>query len=406
MKKINIFKQALVVLLLTAIIINTGFIQLSNNSLYNYQWGLSNSGYAAIKKDIINNNYNVEVFDYLNSYVAFNNLKNNLYYFTSTDDQSFLLSKKGVDIQYNEAYDLYNSIKNKKEIVVAIIDTGIDINHECLKNSIWVNKKEIPNNFIDDDLNGYVDDYFGWNFYDDNNIVFVNQDVDIHGTHTAGIIASNYNKGMGIKGIASNDEYNVKLMPLKVLGINGKGSVSSLVNAIKYAYDKGARICNISLGFYNNNESLEQVISEYKDMLFVVAAGNGLNFVGYDIDIKKVYPASYNFDNIITVSSLSMDGMPFVSANYGSSVDIYAPGTYILSTIPLNRFGYLTGTSMAAPFATGVATMLLSINPELKPYEIKDIIKKTVTKSDDLHNSCNSNGYLNAYNAIKLLLGE
>lgn len=404
--KNSFFRHFLLIFLISVIIFNTGFIQLGSNNLYYYQWGLQNTGYAAIKKEVLTNNYSVNEFDFLESYVSFNNLKNNLSYFTTTNDQSFVLSKKGADINYNQAYTLYNSIKNKKEVVVAIIDSGVDINHECLKNNIWVNKKEIPNNFKDDDANGFIDDYFGWNFYDENNIVYVNQDIDIHGTHAAGIVAASYINGYGIKGIASSDEQKVKIMPIKVLGANGKGSVSSLVKAIKYAHDNGARICNISLGFYNDNSDLEEIISLYSDMLFVVAAGNGLNFVGYDIDAKKVYPASYNYDNVLTVSSLAMDGMPYVSGNYGSSVDIYAPGTYILSTIPLNKFGYLTGTSMAAPFATGVAAMLMSVKPSLTAIEVKEIIKTTVTQTEDLHNSCSSNGYLNAFNAIKRILVE
>ena len=390
------------VLSISSLILN-GNINIQSDSLFVYQWGLKNDGKLSLKQDVLHRNNNIEYFDINNSKSVFNGQDYNKMYFLNTDDQSFALAKTGIDIDYSNAYDLYKNVMTKNEVIVAVIDSGIDINHYELKNSIWINKKEIPSNGIDDDNNGYIDDINGYNFYDNNSYVYLNDIDDIHGTHAAGIIAAEQDNG-GIKGIAYNTQQTIKIMPLKILGENEKGKVTSLLEAIKYAHDNGAKICNISLGCYTKEPELENLIKGYSDMLFVVAAGNGARFVGYNIDDKQVYPASYNFLNLITVSTLLFDGTPYISGNFGLSVDVYAPGCYILSTIPNNRFGYLTGSSIACPFVTGVCAMMWSINKNLNPQKIKKIITDTVDKNENLSGYCFSGGSINAYRALSASL--
>lgn len=399
MKNKKIIKFLIILVLIITNLIITGYLNITGDPYVIYQWGLKNNGLASIKTEVLDNNSNLEYFDINNSRSVFNAQRDFITYFTNTDDKSFVMSKQGVDIDYENAYELYENTNGKQEIIVAVIDSGIDINHYELKNSIWYNQDEIPLNGIDDDNNGYIDDINGYNFYDNNAIVYTNPTDDIHGTHTAGIIASEHNNG-GIEGIAYNSSGLVKIMPIKILGNDGKGAVSSLLKAIEYAHQNGAKICNISLGCYTEEKELENIIKSYQDMLFVVAAGNGVRFVGYNIDEKPVYPASYNFLNVITVSTLSLDGTAYVSGNYGLSVDVYAPGVYALSTVPNNSFGYLTGSSIACPFVTGICAMLWCSKPDLNPQKIKKIILETVNKNENLNGYCFSGGNVNAYKAM------
>ena len=139
-------------------------------------------------------------------------------------------------------------------------------------------------------------------------------------------------------------------------------------------------------------------------MLFVVAAGNGSNYIGYDISVKDVYPASLNYDNVITVSNMSFDGKRYESANYGRKVTIFAPGTYILSTLPENKYGYITGSSIATPFVTAAAAMIMSIRDKIDIKNIKSILIESSTKIDELNNLCEAGGVLNLKEAIELAL--
>lgn len=250
-----------------------------------------------------------------------------------------------------------NAQKKDKHITIALIDSCVDISHEDLYDSIWNNEKEIPNNGIDDDNNGFVDDYYGWNFI--TNSPYVDQDIATieHGTHCAGIIAAKHN-GIGIQGILGN--YNVDLMILPILDKTdnkcGNIEIKRLVSAIKYAEKMGASICNISCTFPNSSKQLEKCIRN-SDMYFVVAAGNyEKQFVhGINLEKKKLYPASYNYDNIITVASVDCEGELSDFSNYGSKIiDICAPGEYIFSTLPHDKYGFQSGTSMATPIVTSI----------------------------------------------------
>ena len=157
----------------------------------------------------------------------------------------------GIDIGMSAAWNTYRN--NGREVIVAVVDTGVEYSHEDLKNRMWINTDEIPGNGIDDDWNGYTDDVHGWNFYDDNNIMYTEGDDD-HGTHCAGTIVADANNGVGIAGV--NQANNIKIMNVKALGgSGGYGTTGSVIRAIQYAEANGATICNLSLGTSINHES-------------------------------------------------------------------------------------------------------------------------------------------------------
>lgn len=169
-----------------------------------------------------------------------------------------------------QAWKLYDG--GKREVVIALIDTGVDSSHEDRQDILWTNENEIPGNGTDDDGNGYVDDVNGWNFYNSNNRIYASASDDSHGTHAAGTIAASGDNGIGIAGIVQNE--NVKLMVLKVLGgSDGGGTTASIIEAIRYAQANGAAICNLSLGSSFNDRALYQAMAA-SSMLFVAAAGN------------------------------------------------------------------------------------------------------------------------------------
>lgn len=282
----------------------------------------------------------------------------------------------GVDIGAEEAWALYDG--GSRDVVVALVDTGIDYTHTDLEGRIWVNEDEIPGNGVDDDGNGYIDDVYGWNFYSGSNQVYTGSE-DSHGTHGAGTIAAHADNDIGIAGIVRSD--HVKVMAVKALGgWDGSGSTASIIRAIQYAEANGARICNLSLGSSRNDPALYRTIAA-SDMLFVVAAGND----GADLELAPSYPASYHLDNLITVANLRYDGNLDPTSSYGaSSVDLAAPGTHILSTTPGNSYSYMTGTSMAAPMVSAAAAMLCSQFPDATLADVKDILLSSVQKLDSL----------------------
>lgn len=278
-------------------------------------------------------------------------------------------------------------------VTVAIIDTGIDITHEDLSQNIWQNSGEIPDNGLDDDMNGYIDDIKGWNFFDDNNKVYEDNSAseEWHGTHIAGIIAGVKDNEEGIAGVAPQS----KIMPLKVFS-DGTAYTSDIIEAISYAEAMGAKIVNCSFGGTDENPALREAI-EASDMIFVTAAGNSQ----IDIDANPVYPASYNSTNIITVSSINKDGVLSAFSNYGeSTVDVAAPGENILSTLPNNMYGYTSGTSMAAAFVSGEAALILEQYGEITPDEIKEKIISTSDRLSSLISKIHRGSKINSENAV------
>ncbi len=359
-----------------------------------YQWGLKNDGEFRLIEL-------VQKFKYVDNLYSEVNNGGNLSIpkpGPGNYESKVTHAVSGIDINIQPAWSLYDQAQNKRSVIVAIIDTGIDINHQELRNAIWTNPGEIDGDGIDNDGNGYVDDIHGWNFYSNNNKVFSGSE-DSHGTHAAGTISASRGS-YGIAGITDNNY--VKIMPLKALGgKEGVGSPDAVIKAIKYAEEKGASICNLSMGTTGYSEELAQTMKN-SHMLFVVSCGNGgVSGLGYNTDVYPVYPASLPYDNIISVANILFDGTLSKDSNYGAaSVDIAAPGTYILSTIPDNSYGYMSGTSMAAPMVTGVAAMLYSYRTDISLSDVKTIILNSSRKLDTLSGKVVSGGLLDAYSAL------
>lgn len=236
----------------------------------------------------------------------------------------------GIDIDILNAWE---HIMGDEEVVVAVIDTGVDTSHPDLKDNIWTNPDEILNG-EDTDGNGYIDDIHGWDFFNDDNTVFDYEDGDYHGTHVAGTIAASLNN-IGIVGVAPK----VKIMPLKFLGINQYGetvgTLSNVLKAIEYAKNKGVKIVNASWGNYEYSQILEDAIAN-SGMLFVAASGNE----NINTDEIPSYPANFDLSNIISIGAIDNRGNYAEFSNYGvKSVHVAAPGVDILSTVPLTRYG-------------------------------------------------------------------
>lgn len=308
------------------------------------------------------------------------------------------------DTYYSKQYQLpkigaeYVWAKNIdcSDVLVAIIDSGVKTDHEDLADNIWTNSGEIPNDGIDNDGNGRIDDYYGWNFFDDNNIV---EDTYGHGTHVAGIVSAATNNEKGIASLARN----ARLMPLKIINAKTGTTTSKITNSISYAAQNGADIINLSLGTSPdkpNDTFLKNSIAYNPDILFVAAASNYAN----DNDIKPVYPASHTvaFDNVISVAATTSEDVLRSTSNYGSvSVDLAAPGDSIYSTYMDGAYYKMGGTSMACPLVVSTAAVLKAKYPELTPAEIKTALTESVDKLSSLDGKIRSGGRLNAYKALK-----
>ncbi|KXY30926.1 S8 family peptidase [Bacillus sp. FSL K6-0067] len=293
-----------------------------------------------------------------------------------------------IDINVEKAW---TKTEGSPNITIGIIDTGIDINHPDLKNNIWKNPGEIPGDGIDNDKNGYIDDIYGWDFVNNNNSVY-DGTGDSHGTHVAGTIAAAKNNTIGVAGVAPK----VKVMSLKFLGNNG-GTISNAIKAIEYAKNKGVKITNNSWGGGGFSQTLYSAIQQ-SNSLFIAAAGNN----GNNTDQTPMYPAAYNLSNILSVASITNKGSLSSFSNYGkTSVDVAAPGTDILSTLPNNSYGFYSGTSMATPHVSGVAALIQSAYPSYSPIEIKNKIMNNTSPLSTLTNKVLTGGLINAGKALQ-----
>lgn len=279
--------------------------------------------------------------------------------------------------------------------VIAVVDTGVDLGHPDLSPNLWVNPGEVPNNGIDDDLNGYVDDVHGYDWAD---IDSDPSDGHGHGTHVAGIAAARGNDAIGVAGTA----WNVRIMALRALNDSGAGTSLQLARAFSYAAQMGAQVVNASVGGGGYSLTLEQAIQDSPGTLFVAAAGNGgSDGSGDDNDTTPTYPCSYPQTNIVCVAASDKQDALAAFSNYGSSsVDIAAPGTGILSTYSGNRYATASGTSMAAPFASGVAALLWSAMAEADVETVKGAVLAGAAPSASLEGRVASGGRLSALGAL------
>ena len=296
--------------------------------------------------------------------------------------QSSALDTAGPGVNATQAWQRGYRHTGNKSVLIGVFDTGIDFNHPDLQANIWQNPKEIPNNGIDDDNNGYIDDIHGWDFTADINNP---TDYEVHGTHIAGIIASQGNNGLGTSGVM----WDASMVALKIN--NGGLVVSDAIRAVEYAKSNGISIFNFSWVMDSYSESLREALVDAG--LIVCAAGN----FGRDNDLRPTYPANFDLPNIISVAASDKNGDLAGFSNYGkASVDLAAPGEDIYSTVTNGSYEYQSGTSMAAPHVVGVAGLMASYRNDLSIIEIKEAILSTVTPSENLQDKVMTGGRLDA----------
>ncbi len=310
---------------------------------------------------------------------------NYIFEITNTVDDPYYSSQKALEqINIDKAW----SKSQGEGVVVAVIDTGVDYKHKDLANNIWQNSDEIPNNLKDDDNNGYIDDDHGWDFVKEGGLSCLASedcdkrdndpsDINGHGTHVAGIIAAEQNNEFGVTGVAPK----AQIMPLRAaysVGYSAYLKSSDVAEAVEYAIRNGADVINMSFAG-SRLGVLEDVVKRAQELgiVMVAAAGNSSSSTA-------TYPAA--LDEVIAVGSVDASGVVTEFSNYGDWVDIVAPGVAILSTSPDDGFARKTGTSMSAPFVSGVAALVISKSRELNlsPEEVR---QRILSSSSDISKS-------------------
>lgn len=315
----------------------------------------------------------------------------------------------------DQAWDLSTG----ENVTVAIIDSGVDFTHQDAP-SMFANEGEIPGNNIDDDRNGFVDDTNGWDFLRNENASSI--DESGHGTHVAGIIAAKGNNALGIVGVA----YNAKILPLRVLDKDSKGTEENVAKAIVYAAKMGAKVINISLGGTGESAIIHRALKDAKDLGSVIVDSSGNDHA----DANNVFPARYA--ETITVASVVNDGKTIsYFSNHGEVVDLVAGGggevhsppaspknINILSLLSSHAFHNVvseflventstryvlkSGTSMAAPVVSGVAALVISANPSLTPDQVKSVLTSSAQPIDGGKNATYGYGLVDAYSATNM----
>jgi subtilisin family serine protease/subtilisin-like proprotein convertase family protein len=273
------------------------------------------------------------------------------------------------DIDAPEAWDITTG---SRDVIVGVIDTGTDYNHPDLKDNIWVNPGEVAGNGIDDDNNGVIDDVHGFSAFNNNGNPMDGQG---HGTHVAGTIGALGNNGVGVAGV----NWNVTMIPCQFLGPDGSGTTAGAIACINYYtnlkqnHGVNVRLTSNSWGGGGFSQALKDAIEAGNNagILFVAAAGND----AIDSDVTPSYPASYDLPGIIAVASTDRNDAMSSFSTYGDvSVDLGAPGSAILSTVPNGGYSSLSGTSMATPHVSGAAALVWAANPSLNITEVKQIL--------------------------------
>ena len=290
-------------------------------------------------------------------------------------------------------------------VTVAVVDSGVDISHPQLSQQIAYNQGEMgldskglnkSLNGVDDDGNGYVDDYAGYDFIENSGQMV---DTVSHGTHVAGIIAAQHNldfvSNSQVQGLAPQ----AKILPVRFLG-NGGGTLEGALNSLDYARKRGVQIINASWGGSGCSQALQDKVREITSagIIFVAAAGNS----GASLDQFPEFPAAFRFPLQITVgSSGTRDGMSSFSNYSRALVDLFAPGFNIFSTLPQNRVGAQSGTSMAAPYVAAAAALLYSANPNAAPENVVNALLNSVDVNVEFLNR--SQGRLNVARALEIM---
>ncbi|MGZ3795117.1 MAG: S8 family peptidase [Pseudobdellovibrionaceae bacterium] len=290
-----------------------------------------------------------------------------------------------------EASALWSQGIYGQNVLVGVVDSVVDTKNTQLAGNIAYNTGEIPDNGLDDDLNGYIDDYAGYNFISSPN---KNGSISDHGTHVSGIIAADPNKG-AIKGMAPQ----TKIIPAPFIDGENGGSIGDAILALQYVSARGVKIINASWGGAPCMKSLQNAFAELnnKGILIVVAAGNN----GSDIDYVPDYPAAFNMPNQLTVAaSTSYDFMASWSNVGFKLVHLAAPGNEILSTLAGNRTGLMSGTSMAAPFVTGAAALLWSDRPQASVSDIKTALLRSADVTPNHEFKVQTLGRMNVKKAL------
>lgn len=296
-------------------------------------------------------------------------------------------------IQAPQAWQLATSTK---DVIVAVIDAGVDITHPDLKDAIWTNPREIPGNGIDDDGDGYIDDVHGWNFVTNSGDVrpqeIQNQleEAWSHGTFVSSLIGARSIDHVGMVGV----NQSVQIMPLTALDGDGYGTIPNVLQAIRYAVNQGASVINLSLAGFDNSPDLAEMIKRARDagVLVVAATGNGDTKAGRDTDIQPIYPACFDQSTNIVVGVSGTDSLDqhAAYANYGTRcTDLSAPGFELFGARPSyprteegNRkaeryLDGMTGTSLAAPLVSGVASLLKAVRPDLTVDQLHQLLSST-----------------------------
>lgn len=303
---------------------------------------------------------------------------------TYPSDPSFgqqwgLNNPSDIDVDAPEAW---TATKGASSTIVAVIDSGVDVRSPDLVGRLWVNP----------DASRRGKTVYGWNFADGDADV---RDEYGHGTHVAGVIAASAENGQGVVGV----DWNARIMPLKTLAADGSGSLESAVAAIYFAVDHGARVINASWGSDLADADLYNAIAyaDEKDVVFVTAAGND----GLDDDLQPVYPAAYHLPNVLVVAAVDPSGNLASFSNYGPhSVDLAAPGVGVYSTYPPRTYGLLSGTSMAAPYVSGVVSLLVGLHPDWLAEQLVQRVRATVKPLPGLAGKTVTGGIVDAAQAV------
>ena len=286
------------------------------------------------------------------------------------------------DLHYCGVPDAYEEMKNpggSSSVIVAVIDTGVDYTHEDLKQNIWVNSAETPDNGIDDDGNGYIDDYYGVDLVAGSGN---GNDDHGHGTHVAGIIAAQ-NNNLGVVGLA----YNCKIMPIKAGNHSGYFLQSDIAKAVYYAAQNGAEVINMSFGGTACSQAVQDALAEaYASCVLVASAGND-SAPNEGLGAIPNYPAALSY--VVGVMAVDYRGYEAGFSNYdvfpfnNVEYEVYAPGVDIISTIPGNSYATWSGTSMAAPYVSAIAAILRSEYTDRDTYPTKFIYGQICSTSEN-----------------------